>query len=91
MARLRSNWFAEKHLKEQFTELMDAIVKREMPNNLQETQFMEYADLEVYGKMREMQTALNEYVDECDSRIKALEDSIDELNEKLLVATKVAD
>ena len=88
---MAKNYFVEKHLKTQFKELMDKLVTREMPDNLEETQYMEYEDLEVYGKMRELNTALVEYVDEYEARIKALEDSIEDLNKRLLEATKVAE
>ena len=79
-----SKIFAGRDLKSAFEWMLDAFVKREMPNNLNETQYMEYADLQLYGKMREMQTAMNEYVDTTDDRLNRLEIQLNELNNKLL-------
>ena len=79
-----SRLFAERDLKTTFREMFDACIKREMPNNLSETQFMEYADLQYYVKMREMQTALENYVDIYQERLNEMEKQIDDLNKKLL-------
>lgn len=74
----------ERNLKGAIKDMLDKWVEREMPDNLEETQYMEYADLELYGKMREFNTAVVEYINEYETRIKNLEDQVDELNKALL-------
>jgi len=81
----------EKNLKGAIKDMLDKWVEREMPDNLEETRYMEYADLELYGKLREFNTAVNEYVDEYETRIKELENQVDELNKALLKKGEIKD
>ena len=79
----------ERNLKDAVKELFDELIKREMPDNLAETQFMEYGDLDVYRHMRELNEAVNDYIDEYKTRIETLEKQVEDLNDRLLAANKL--